>query len=106
MASGSESLRLGERHSGFNVYCSPRIQPGDEQAIEENIARYIIRASFSQEGMTPYHVRGRLYIPEESKVNYQSKACPRPRSGNGKEEKVFDALEWPALLTIVMLIVR
>jgi len=47
----------------------------------------IIRASFSQERMT--------YIKEESKVSYQSKACPRPRSGNGKEEKVFDALEWP-----------
>ena len=45
----------------------------------ENLARYIIRASFSQERMT--------YIPEESKVNYQSK--------DGKEEKVFDALEWP-----------
>jgi hypothetical protein len=39
----------------------------------------IIRASFSQERMT--------YIPEESKVSYQSK--------DGKEEKVFDALEWP-----------
>lgn len=43
----------------------------------ENLARYIIRASFSQERMT--------YIPEESKVIYQSK--------DGKEEKVFDALE-------------
>jgi len=37
----------------------------------ENLARYIIRASFSQERMT--------YIPEESKVIYQSK--------DGKEEK-------------------
>jgi hypothetical protein len=27
------------------------------------------------------------YIKEESKVSYQSK--------DGKEEKVFDALEWP-----------
>jgi hypothetical protein len=53
----------------------------------ENLASYIIRASFSQERMTPYHVRGRLYIPEGSKVSYQSK--------DGKEEKVFDALEWP-----------
>ena len=44
----------------------------------ENLARYIIRASFSQERMT--------YIPEEPKVIYQSK--------DGKEEKVFDALEW------------
>ena len=51
----------------------------------ENLARYIIRASFSQERMT--------YLPKESKVIYESKACPRRRSGNGKEEKVFDALE-------------
>jgi len=36
-----------------------------------SLARYIIRASFSQERMT--------YIPEESKVIYQSK--------DGKEEK-------------------
>jgi len=27
------------------------------------------------------------YIPEESKLSYQSK--------DGKEEQVFDALEWP-----------
>ncbi len=32
------------RHSGFNVFCGPRIQPGEEEAIE-NLARYIIRAS-------------------------------------------------------------
>lgn len=38
------------------------------------------------------------YILEESKVSYQSKACPRPRSGDGKEEKVFDALEWVAAM--------
>ncbi len=48
----------------------------------ENIARYIIRASFSQERMS--------YIPEESKVVYESKG--------GKEEKVFDALEWLAAM--------
>ena len=72
------------RHSGFNVFCGPRIQPGEEEAME-NLARYIvrpgiIRASFSQERMT--------YIPEESKVIYQSK--------DGKEEKIFDASNgWP-----------
>ena len=48
----------------------------------ENLARYIIRASFSQERMT--------YIPEEAKVIYQSKGA--------KEEKVFDALEWLAAM--------
>ena len=67
------------RHSGFNVFCGPRIQP-DEQETMENLARYIIRASFSQERMT--------YIPEKSEVVYQSK--------DGKEEKIFDALEWIA----------
>jgi len=53
----------------------------------ENLARYVVRASFSQERMTPYPVRGRLYIPDESKVVYQSK--------DGNKENVFDALEWP-----------
>ena len=45
----------------------------------ENLARYIIRASFSQERMT--------YIREESKVIYKSK--------DGRQQKAFDALEWP-----------
>jgi hypothetical protein len=66
------------RHSGFNVYCGPRIQPGDEESME-NLARYIVRASFSQERMT--------YFPEDSKVVYRSK--------DGKEEKIIDAIEWP-----------
>jgi hypothetical protein len=48
----------------------------------ENLARYIVRASFSQERMT--------YIRDESKVVYQSK--------DGKSEKVFDALEWLAAM--------
>jgi hypothetical protein len=69
------------RHSGFNVFCGPRIRPNDEEAME-NLARYIVRASFSQERMT--------YIAEESKVVYQSK--------DGKEEKIFDALEWLAAM--------
>ena len=75
------SMLLSWRHSGFNVFCGPTIQAGDQQAME-NLARYIIRASFSQERMT--------YIPEEAKVSYQSK--------DGKEEKVFDALEWLAAM--------
>jgi hypothetical protein len=69
------------RHSGFNVFCGPRIQPGDEQAME-NLARYIVRASFSQERMT--------YVRDGSKVIYQSK--------DGKEEKALDALEWLAAM--------
>jgi hypothetical protein len=69
------------RHSGFNVFSGPRIQPGEEEAME-NLARYIIRASFSQERMT--------YFPEVSKVVYRSK--------DGKEEKIFESLEWLAAM--------
>ena len=42
----------------------------------ENLARCVIRASFSQERMT--------YLPEESK--------------DGKGEKVFEALKWLATM--------
>ena len=48
----------------------------------ENLARCVIRASFSQERMT--------YLPEESKVIYESK--------DGKREKVFEALKWLATM--------
>lgn len=48
----------------------------------EKLACYIIRASFSRERMT--------YLPEQSKVIYESK--------DGKEEKVFEALEWLATM--------
>ena len=48
----------------------------------ENLARYIIRAPFSQERM--------IYIRDESKVLYQSK--------DAKETKNFDALEWLAAM--------
>jgi len=74
-------LILSWRHSGFNVHCGPGIRPGDEEAME-NIARYIVRASFSQERMT--------YIPDEAKVVYRSK--------DGKNEKTFDAIEWLAAM--------
>ena len=59
----------------------------DEDGLE-NLARYIIRASFSQERMT--------YIPANdssdgvSKVNYQSK--------DGTSTKTFDAPDWLAQL--------
>jgi len=39
------------RHSGFNVYCGNAIWPHNEEGLE-SLARYIIRASFSQERMT------------------------------------------------------
>ena len=69
------------RHSGFQVYCGQPIFPRDETAME-NLARYIIRASFSQERMT--------YVPEMSQVVYASK--------DGEGKKVFDAMEWLAAM--------
>ena len=69
------------RHTGFNVFSGQRILPWQKRSME-NLARYIIRASFSQERMT--------YIQDDAKVVYQSK--------DGREEKVFDALEWLAAM--------
>jgi hypothetical protein len=46
----------------------------------ENLARYIIRASFSQERMQ--------YLEEPSKVVYRAK--------EGTEGKVLDASGWPS----------
>lgn len=69
------------RHSGFNGFCGPGIQPRNQETME-NLSRYIIRTSFSQERMT--------YIPETSEIIYRSK--------DGKGGKVFDALEGPAAM--------
>ena len=69
------------RHTGFSVYSGKRIYPKDKISTE-NLARYIIRASFSQERMK--------YYPDQSKVTYQSKY--------GKDVKEFGCLEWMAAL--------
>jgi len=69
------------RHTGFSVYCGKRINPKDAKSTE-NLARYIIRASFSQERMK--------YYPDEAKVTYESKY--------GKDVAEFDPLEWLAAL--------
>jgi hypothetical protein len=75
------------RHSGFNIYWGYAIWPHNEEGLEK-LARYIIRASFSQERMT--------YIPAHessdgtAKVIYESK--------DGKTRETFDALDWLALL--------
>ena len=52
---------------------------GEPTPRRETLARYIIRASFSQERMN--------YRRETGQVEYRSK--------DGKQTKVFDALEWP-----------
>jgi hypothetical protein len=49
----------------------------------ENLARYIIRASLSQERMT--------YVPEAGSVIYRSK--------DGCNTRVLDAMEWLAAMT-------
>jgi hypothetical protein len=49
----------------------------------ENLAHYIIRASFSQERMT--------YLPQESQIIYRSK--------DNRQEKTFEALDWLASMT-------
>ena len=69
------------RHSGFNVFFGPRILPRQEKSME-TLARYIIRTSFSQERMN--------YHRETGQVEYWSK--------DGKETKIFDALEWLAAM--------
>ena len=50
------------RHSGFHVFCGNRISPGDDTAME-NLARYIIRASFSQERMQYLDQEGTEIVP-------------------------------------------
>jgi hypothetical protein len=55
-------LIMSRRHSGFIVHFGPRIQPGDEKAME-NLGRHIVRASFSQERMS--------YVQDESEVVYR-----------------------------------
>ena len=76
-----ELIRMlsGWRHSGFNLFCGKRILPKDGTDME-NLARYIIRASFSQERMT--------YLDQVGKVVYASK--------DGRTIKVFPAMEWIA----------
>ena len=69
------------RHSGFNVFCGNRISPKDDAAME-NLARYIIRASFSQERMK--------YLRQEGTVVYRAK--------DGKDQKTFPAMEWLAAM--------
>ena len=71
------------RHSGFNVYCGKAIWPHNEEGLE-NLARYIIRASFSQERVT--YVAAQDSSDRAAKVIYKSK--------DGKTTKTFDALDW------------
>jgi len=74
-------LIISWRHTGFGVYCGKRINPSQARSTE-NLARYIVRASFSQERMK--------YFPGQAKVTYQSKY--------GKDVKEFSSIEWMTAL--------
>ncbi len=69
------------KHTGFTVFCGDRIYHNDDTAME-NLARYIIRASFYQERVT--------YLRDEATVLYKAK--------KGPETKNFDAHEWLAAM--------
>ena len=71
------------RHSGFNVYCGNAIWPHNQEGLE-NLARYIIRASFSQERMT--YIAADESADSVAKVIYGSK--------DAKTTKTFKALYW------------
>ena len=76
------------------MYCGNAIWSHNEEGLE-NLARYIIRASFSQERMTyiaaddsaDLPVRDRTQTGGVAKVLYESK--------DGKATKTIDALDWP-----------
>jgi len=78
-----ETIRIMDRwrHSGFNVFCGPRILPREKKSLER-LAAYLIRSSFCQERMK--------YLPDRARVQYRSK--------DGKEHKSYDALEWLAAM--------
>ena len=78
---------LSWRHSGFNVYCGHTIWPNNDKGLED-LARYIIRACFSQERMT--------YMP--AKDTSDGQAIVIYRSKDGITSKTFKALDWLAQL--------
>jgi hypothetical protein len=78
---------MNRRHSEFGVYCGGAIWPCNEAGLE-NLARYIIHASFSQEPLI--YVAAQDSHDGKDKVTYASK--------DGNRSKTFDALDWLAQL--------
>ena len=78
---------MGWYHTGFNVFCGDTIWPTDEKGLE-NLARYIIRACFSQERMT--------YIPIDASPDGQARVIYRSKTDG--TAKNFNALDWLAQL--------
>ncbi len=80
---------LSWHHSGFHVYVGNRIWPDDEKALE-NLAKYIIRACFSQQRM--------VYIPIENTADGVAKVVYT--SKDGRTKKTFDAIDRLAQLVV------
>ncbi|MFH2092216.1 MAG: transposase [Pseudomonadota bacterium] len=78
---------LSWHNSGFNVYIGDRIETDDKTGLG-NLARYIIRACFSQERL--------VYIPAEKSDNGVAKIIYT--SKDKKSRKIFNALDWLARL--------
>jgi len=75
------------KHSGFNVFCGNRISPSDDTAME-NLARYIIRASFSQERMK--------YLDQEGLSSIRPRPAPDPDPGTERQTRSFPQWSgWP-----------
>jgi hypothetical protein len=83
------------RHSGFNVYCGNAIWPHNQEGLE-NLARYIIRASFSQERMT--YVAAQDSSDGVAKVIYQSKDAKTTKTFDAPVSSTGQALDWLAQL--------
>jgi hypothetical protein len=78
---------LSWHHSGFHVHIGGTIWP-DDQSDLENLAKYIVRACFSQQRM--------VYIPVEKSADAVAKVIYTSR--DGRSQKTFDALDWLAML--------
>lgn len=69
------------------MYCGPSIWPNNDKGLED-LARYIIRACFSQQRMT--------YLPAKDSLDGQAKVIYS--SKDGRTSKTFEALDWLAQL--------
>jgi len=78
---------LSWHHSGFHVYIGDRIYPQDKTGLG-NLARYIVRACFSQERM--------IYVPTKESADGVAKVVYT--SKDRKSQKIFNALDWLAQL--------
>ncbi len=78
---------LSWHHSGFNVYIGNKIESDDKTGLGK-LAKYIIRACFSQERL--------IYIPEEKSDDGVAKIIYTVK--DKKSRKVFNALDWLARL--------